>query len=501
LLIEVRFDRASARQWQLRLVKTLGDKLGVEVRVRWSEAANRISVGESLLFALERSVNRIPAGGLASAAVSHFSRYMGDRTKIPDLVLDFCGPLERQPTPTWFVTFDGEFGETGALNALFADRPPLVEVVDGSTRAVVASARPGTDSGGGILSAFEDCLHRTTTLILAALSGSTPRVNQAARPPVHRRPGTIRLALKLLVRKARRCAYQSLCYAPHWRVGWRFVDGLDVIDSVWNSGPAWNVIPDDGFHSYADPFPVVFRKRTFLFVEDFDHRCGRAVISAVEFGDKGPLSTPAPVLSSDVHLSYPFVFEDGGDMWMVPESSRTRTIDLYRATSFPDGWRVERTLVSGVEASDATLFKHASRWWMTATVKDGEGSCSDALHLWSAAALYGPWTPHRRNPVLIDISAARPAGRVVRRNDRLIRPVQDCRRGYGAALALAEITRLDDDGFEQSIIKTLEPGKAAWPGWRLHTLNRAGRLECIDGAAINFKLKAKLAHWTTALRP
>jgi hypothetical protein len=205
------------------------------------------------------------------------------------------------------------------------------------------------------------------------------------------------------------------------------------------------------------------------------------------------------VLSSGVHLSYPFVFEDGGDMWMVPESSGARTIDLYRATSFPDGWRIERTLVSGVEASDATLFKNAGRWWMMATVRDGEGSCSDALHIWSASSLCGPWIPHRRNPVLIDISAARPAGRVVLRDDRLIRPVQDCRDGYGAALALAEITRLDNDCFEQSIITTLKPGNA-WPGRRLHTLNRAGRLECIDGSAISFKLKAQLAHWTALIR-
>jgi hypothetical protein len=123
---------------------------------------------------------------------------------------------------------------------------------------------------------------------------------------------------------------------------------------------------------------------------------------------------------------------------------------------------------------------------MTATVRDGGGSYSDALHLWSARSFRGPWTPHRKNPVLIDTAAARPAGRVVERGERLIRPVQDCRRGYGAALALAEITRLDDNRFEQSVVSVLEPGKS-WPGRRLHTVNRAGRLECIDGSAISFR--------------
>jgi hypothetical protein len=79
-------------------------------------------------------------------------------------------------------------------------------------------------------------------------------------------------------------------------------------------------------------------------------------------------------------------------MWMVPESCSTASVDLYRAERFPDGWVKQATLVSGVVASDATLFEHDGRCWMFATVQDGGGSYSDALHLWSAPALRGPWT-------------------------------------------------------------------------------------------------------------
>jgi hypothetical protein len=166
---------------------------------------------------------------------------------------------------------------------------------------------------------------------------------------------------------------------------------------------------------------------------------------------------------------------------MVPESVATGTVDLYRAERFPDRWVKEATLLSGIEASDATLLEHDGRWWMFATVRDG-GAFSDALHIWSAPDLFGPWRAHRGNPVLVDIATARPGGRLVRRNGRLIRPFQDCTEGYGAALGLAEITRLDDEGFAQQVETVLRPGPE-WPGRRLHTLNRAGRLECIDGSA------------------
>ena len=166
---------------------------------------------------------------------------------------------------------------------------------------------------------------------------------------------------------------------------------------------------------------------------------------------------------------------------MVPESVATGTVDLYRAATFPDRWVKEATLLTGVEASDATLLEHDGRWWMFATVRAG-GAFSDALHIWSAPELRGPWQAHRGNPVLVDIAAARPGGRMVRRNGRLIRPFQDCTEGYGAALGLAEVTRLDDGGFAQRVETVLRPGPE-WPGRRLHTLNRAGRLECIDGSA------------------
>jgi hypothetical protein len=207
---------------------------------------------------------------------------------------------------------------------------------------------------------------------------------------------------------------------------------------------------------------------------------------------------PRTVLATDEHLSYPFVFAHDGEIWMVPECVASCRIQLYRAAKFPDVWTLEATLVSDIEASDPTLFCDGQRWWMAATVRDRGGSFSDALHLWSATSPLGSWVPHLENPVLIDIASARPAGRTVRRSGRLVRPVQDCSGGYGAALSLAEVTRLDDSKFDQKVLATLRPG-SSWPGRRLHTLNRAGRLECIDGSAISIKMQARWNQFQSAL--
>jgi hypothetical protein len=167
---------------------------------------------------------------------------------------------------------------------------------------------------------------------------------------------------------------------------------------------------------------------------------------------------------------------------MIPESSANRTVSLYRADPFPLRWMHEVTLLNGIEASDATVVRHGDRFWMFAATRDGTGSWSDTLSLFHATDIRGPWTAHPANPVLVDQASARPAGAIVMRDGALWRPVQDCTHGYGTGIGLAEIMRLDDEGFAQRVHAVLR-APADWPGRRLHTLNRAGRLECIDGAA------------------
>lgn len=473
--LTLRLDPNRLRRWHVRLAERLARRAGTQLSVAWNRAGEPLPSAVALLFMLERLIYRLAAGDEAEAAVEDFARYPGVHGA--DRVLDFT---DGAAANAWRVTFDGIAGEAAALGALIQSGTPVVSIVDASG-AVIASGHPGSEAGGIVTLAYRDVLARTATLIDAALDGANPKLEaeQQARPLDT--AGVVRFAAKSLARAAARKLY-GLCYnAPHWRVGWRHVDGPDVIDLRAHPAGGWRDLPDDRSRFYADPFPFEHEGRTFVFVEDFAHALGYGVISAVEFGAGGPLGTPRPVLDIGTHLSYPFVFERDGAVFMVPETTATNTVDLYRAVAFPDRWEKEATLLSGIEASDATLFEHAGRWWMLACVRD-EGAFSDALHVWSAPDFRGPWQPHRRNPVLIDIASARPAGRVVSRDGALIRPFQDCRAGYGAALGLARITRLDDDAFEQRIETILRPGPL-WPGRRLHTLNRAGRLECIDGSA------------------
>lgn len=489
LRVQLLLDRNGSRGWHC-LLQNLAEADGVECTAALVEGGNRLPAAAGLLFELERLVYGLaPLHLSGEAPAALFPASCG--AAAAEIVLDLSGAPDARPSGArvWRLTFDGGFGEAALLGCLLAGRVPVAEVREGGT--VVASARLGTEHQGITSAAFEDCLWRTITLIRQALRGgaspgaaplSSPLRSPAAAAP----PGAVllaRIAARTVARAVARRLYRLCFFSPQWRVGWRRVGGEGDLYDLRRHPPAgWTDLADDARRFYADPFPVVHEGRTFLFVEEFPHRTAKGIISAVAFGPDGPLGRPRPVLEASVHLSYPFVFERGGDMWMIPESCAAGTVDLFRATRFPGGWVREATLLSGVTASDATLVERNGRWWLFATVREGGGAFSDALHLWSAPDFRGPFTPHPANPVLIDIAAARPAGRIVERRGTLWRPVQDCSASYGGALGLARIDQLDDDGFRQTVETVLRAGSPQWPGRRLHTLNRAGSLEVIDGS-------------------
>jgi hypothetical protein len=186
------------------------------------------------------------------------------------------------------------------------------------------------------------------------------------------------------------------------------------------------------------------------------------------------------VLEEPWHLSYPQVFARDGEVWMIPEASAENRLLLYRADRFPDRWVREAVLIEGAELSDATLIERDGLLWLIGAGRDGYGSASDMMVAYSAPRLSGPWTPHRRNPVLIDCRRARPGGSFVEIGGRLYLPVQDGSIRYGGGLALAELLELSEEAVRFGPPRSIA-GAPTWPADGLHTYNRAGGLEVVDG--------------------
>jgi hypothetical protein len=233
----------------------------------------------------------------------------------------------------------------------------------------------------------------------------------------------------------------------------------------------------DRFH--ADPFLFEKDGRTYLFFEDFRFPLGRAIICCCELNADGTPGEHVEVLRRPYHLSYPFVFEDGGEIYMLPETRGHRTVELYRATNFPYEWAADAVLMSDVDVVDSTIQKIDEKYWMFCGISNGRFSNCDELGLFFADSLKGPWTLHPKVPLVSDVLSARPAGKLFYEDGRLIRPSQDCGKAYGYALVFSEVTKLSETEYEERFLSRLEPGVVKG-NLANHTYNRTEHFEVVD---------------------
>jgi hypothetical protein len=253
------------------------------------------------------------------------------------------------------------------------------------------------------------------------------------------------------------------------------------------AAPPTPIMPPPG-RFYADPFLFQREGRRYVFFEDYDASSGRAEIRYLEIDEHGRHCSPRLALRQDCHLSYPFVFAEGDDVFMLPETAGHRTVELYRAARFPDDWTLERVLLSDVTATDATLLRHEGRWWLFAALATDGGRPVDELCLFSSDSLHGEWEPHPLNPVVSDVRSARPAGRIFSRNGQLIRPAQDCSEAYGGRLVFNRIDVLSPTEYREAPIGAIEPAVETG-NLRTHSYDSDGTYEVLDG----FRMRPKLA--------
>ena len=285
--------------------------------------------------------------------------------------------------------------------------------------------------------------------------------------------GLVRAIATMGSRVAQRAAERAFTVGE-WSIAYRF-----AAEEPWSGSL-------DGFHRlappkgwfWADPFPIEREGRHYIFFEELPLGAPRAHISVVEVDRDGHASTPVKVLERDYHLSYPFLVEEGGELYMIPETAHNRTVEVYKCVDFPTQWRLERVLLEDVYCADATLHREDGRWWMFANSAAVGEEINDELHLFTSDTLLGDWKPHRRNPVKSDVRSSRPAGRLFRSAEGLFRPGQICTPIYGSGIALHRVTKLTTDAYSEEEERRIVPESDSILG--IHTINRAGDLSVTD---------------------
>ena len=217
----------------------------------------------------------------------------------------------------------------------------------------------------------------------------------------------------------------------------------------------------------ADPFVFSKEGERKLFIEDYDYSLGK--LSVYNLDAEGKPTSLQTVMEGDYHFSYPFIFDYQGETWLVPETGKHGSIDLYKCDVFPHKWSKVKTLIQA-PGYDSTLFEKDGKLWMFTTLGDDHD-----LAIFYADDLLGDWSLHSRSRHLW----SRSAGKLFYHEGKLLRPTQDCSKCYGHALIFKEI-QINEQEYTEKVYKRIEPD---WlPGLiGTHTFSFDDEFVYIDG--------------------
>ena len=300
--------------------------------------------------------------------------------------------------------------------------------------------------------------HRLRSLLLeVARTGELPAAE--ARYPYS---GTLLVAPKLheltayLLRQVTRSTRGRLRRALRYQERW----GIFFAKSGWRNAVLWRGarVETPAGRFLADPFVVTRDGRTCVFAEDYEYRTGKGRVSVFEL-DGGAARELGVALDESFHLSFPYLFEYQGTLFMCPESCDARQIRMYECTAFPLSWRLRAVAMRDVAAADTMIFPKDGLWWMLTNISTSEPhDCGVELYaFWATSPLSEAWQPHALNPILNDPLSARNGG-LLRDGSELIRVAQGREfASYGASARLSRIARLTPTEYVEEAVSSLTP--------------------------------------------
>jgi hypothetical protein len=279
-------------------------------------------------------------------------------------------------------------------------------------------------------------------------------------------------------------------YRTDYMIAYRFLNqgnGL-LIDKTKKFIPFKN----NNNYWYADPILYEYDCKIYMFYEAYNKKkdCGEIGVATVV---NNHVVDKKIIIKEPFHMSYPFVFDVNGKIYMIPETSSVKKLLLYEAVNFPYQWKLSKVILENLDLSDATILKHHDKMYLFVSKLLGTNPYSDELLLYTLNEEFN-LIPHKCNPIIIDNEFSRPAGRIFQDKGRMIRVSQDCSNGgYGKAIKFNEIVNLSENDYHEKNISTILPGDLPIKFHKkltgAHSYGKCGDFEVIDVRYSVFDLK------------
>lgn len=209
----------------------------------------------------------------------------------------------------------------------------------------------------------------------------------------------------------------------------------------------------------ADPFLFVRNNIIYLFYEKlYSGNFEKGCIAMVSTKDYVNWTEPVTVLSSSFHLSFPFVFEDNGTVYMIPESNEADAVCLYQANDDLTEFTLVRKLVEQPRTKDicfnycdSHILKKDGVYYLFTSVSyrwkyDLELYYTDDL-------LKGEFQKHPMSPICQGNEFGRCGGSVIHLDDNYYRITQDCHARYGENVSVMRIDDISPFVYSESLFK------------------------------------------------
>lgn len=205
----------------------------------------------------------------------------------------------------------------------------------------------------------------------------------------------------------------------------------------------------------ADPFLFVKDDTLFLFYES-KKLFSPGVIKMTCTKDLCNWSKPIIVLDEPFHLSFPFVFEDNGKIYMIPETGEDKSVRLYEAeNSDLSQFIFVKNLLNHkeldnitIDYADSCIFKENNKYYLFTSV---QYKGINHLELYICDSLNGNFLKHPASPICISNKYGRNAGSIVKFNNTIYRVSQDCEKKYGDNVNIHRIILLTDTEYKEEI--------------------------------------------------
>jgi len=303
-------------------------------------------------------------------------------------------------------------------------------------------------------------------------------------------PGNVKVILFLLklLRNRMNFYWHDLFRAEKWNIG---IINHSIQELALNR---YEIKPENilwmrergSHHYYADPSGFMEENKVHILMEDYSLRENKAHISEAVF-DPARKSFSIPLISIETkeHLSYPFIFTHGENIYCLPSSFRYNHIGLYKRNYSEGAFMADRVLIDKIDAIDPTLISFNDRWWLFFTLRQYSNT---HLYVYSSDELYGGYKPHPKNPVKIDIRSSRPAGLPFIHQGQLFRPAKDCSGTYGRRIAINKVTALSEQDYQEEVVSYFGPLKNSRYTKGVHTIFGLGKYTLVDAKRYKFDL-------------